>query len=144
MSLQFIQRNHVNSSEINQRKLFLILAKKKAFGKQGNTLRQSSRNASLHHNLDTVLDTFCLSLRALLLSFCQAALCPGRLTVQTVSAGFFPPSFGWINPIDSPSRKWQEGRELWELVPPFHICLYPLIEDQNTCQMTLSTEFSSL
>lgn len=82
MLLQFIQRNYVNSSEIKQRKLFLILAKRKAFVKQGNTPRQSSHNASLHHNLDTVLDTFCLSLRALLLStLCQAALCPGRLTV---------------------------------------------------------------
>lgn len=39
MSFQFIQRNYVNSNEINQGKLFMILAKKKALGKQGNTPR---------------------------------------------------------------------------------------------------------
>lgn len=37
MSLQFVQRNYMNTDGIDQGKLFLILAKMKAFGKQGNT-----------------------------------------------------------------------------------------------------------
>lgn len=86
MLLQFVQRNYMNSNGINQENLFLILAKLKAVGKQGNT----SRVATLLFSPQFSSCGGFLPFGPLCpLPTQQPSPCPGRLTVQTASASFF-------------------------------------------------------
>lgn len=87
MSLQFLQRNYMNTDGIHCGKLFLISAKMKAFGRQENALSWSSCTA-FSPQLGPHAEYLPFAALGPLSNLLQPTLCLGRLTCIDFITGF--------------------------------------------------------